>query len=97
MNYFQQHNIQSIILKGNKLLIKYQDREEEKEINNQELQLISSYCQKENLTSLSLEQLQKANTQQPTNYLPLIIGGGIILALLIVVIIYFSTKKKKVN
>jgi hypothetical protein len=69
LTYFQQHNIQSIRLENGKLVIKYNDREEEKEPNTKELQLIQSYCQKQGLTSLSLSDLQKqgSNTQQPFN------------------------------
>ena len=74
MAYFQQNSIKSITLQGDKLLIEYNNNSptETKSIDNQELQLIQSYCQAKGLTSLSLSDLQKSQTQQPTNYLPLI-------------------------
>jgi len=68
--YFQQHNIQSITLQGDKqLVIEYNNNSptETKPINTSELQLIKSYCQQQGLTSLSLSDLQKTNTQQSFN------------------------------
>jgi len=70
LTYFQQHNIRTITLQGDKqLLIEYSNNSptETKSIDNQELQLIQSYCQQQGLTSLSLSDLQKTNTQQPFN------------------------------
>ena len=96
MEYFTKHSIKSITLQGDKLLIEYSNNSstETKSIDNQELQLIQSYCQQQGLTSLSLSDLQKTDTQQPFNWTPWIIGGGIILALIIIGI-YFLTKNKK--
>ncbi|CAH1769146.1 8864_t:CDS:2 [Entrophospora sp. SA101] len=73
-------NIKSITLQGDKLLIEHSNNSntETKPINTSELQLIQSYCQSQGLTSLSLSDLQKSQspqTQQPTNYLPYILGG----------------------
>jgi hypothetical protein len=97
LTYFQQHNIKSITLQNDKLVIEYNNNSptETKLIDTSELQLIKSYCQAKGLTSLSLTDLQKSQTQQPTNHLPLIIGGGIILVLIIGIIAYFSMRKKK--
>jgi len=70
--YFTKHKIKSITLQGDKLLIEYNNNSptETKSIDNQKLQLIQSYCKALGKNSLSLSDLQKTNTQQPTNYLP---------------------------
>ena len=97
MTYFKQHNIKSITLQGDKLLIEYNNNSptETKPTNNSELQLIQSYCQAKGLTSLSLNDLQKTNTQQPFNWTTWLIGGGIALVIIIGTIIYFVLIRKK--
>jgi hypothetical protein len=69
LTYFKQHNIKSITLQGDKLLIEYNNNSptETKPIDTSELQLIQSYCQALGKNSLTLSDLQKTNTQQPTN------------------------------
>lgn len=94
--YFKKHSIKSITLRGDKLLIEYSNNSntETKPIDTSELKAIQSYCQALGKNSLSLVDLQKTNTQQPTNYLPWIIGGGIILVLL-GIIVYLLLRNKK--
>jgi hypothetical protein len=69
--YFTKHNIKSITLQDDKLLIEYSNSPTEtKLIDTSELQLIQSYCQQQGLTTLSLSDLQKSNQKQqpkPTN------------------------------
>ena len=98
MDYFIKHHIRSITLQSNKLIIEFNNSQTEtKEANEQDLQPIYSYLQKQNLTSLSLKDLQKTNpnTQQSFNWTPWLIGGGIILILIILGIIAYSLNKKK--
>ena len=97
--YFQQHNIKSITLNGNNLIIEYNNNSqtETKLIDTSELQLIQSYCQKQGLNTLALFDLQKQepNTQKPFNWTPWIIGGGIAVVIIIGAIIYFLARKKE--
>ena len=97
MAYFKQHNIKSITLQNDKLVIDYNNNSptETKSINTSELQLIQSYCQAQGVSSLSLSDLQKTNTQQPFNWTPWLIGGGIALVIIIGAIIYFALREKE--
>jgi hypothetical protein len=68
--YFQQHQIRSITLQGNKLIIDYQNSQTEtRTATTPELQQVQVYCQQQGLNTLALENLQKpgVNTQQPFN------------------------------
>ena len=98
MTYFTKHSIKSITLQGDKLLIEYNNNSptETKSINTSELKAIQSYCQAQGLTSLSLSDLQKTNTEtKPTNWTPWLIGGSVVILVLIIGIISYSWIKKK--
>ncbi|CAG8597910.1 9170_t:CDS:10 [Ambispora gerdemannii] len=72
------HDIKSIKLNDSKLIIEYNNSTTETRTSTEpELQQIRSYCQARGLNTLALTDLQKqgTNTQQPTNYLPYILGG----------------------
>ena len=63
LQFFQKSNIQSIEIKGDKLIIKYNHKEEEKEPNTNELQQTKSYLQKIGKNELSLSELEQRSNQ----------------------------------
>ncbi|CAG8440272.1 11529_t:CDS:2 [Ambispora leptoticha] len=71
-------------IKNDNLVIEYQNSQRETITTiTPELQQIRDYCQVQGLNSLTLTDLQKqdTNNQQPTNYLPYILGGVGIMAI----------------
>jgi len=73
--------------------------------DNQELQTVKNYCQKNNKTSLNQQELSSLitpnsiSTKEPKkNNLPLLIGGGVavlVIGLIIGVLIGKNSKNKK--
>ena len=97
LGYFRKHGIESIRLKNNKLVIKYNFKEEEEEANTQELQQIQSYCQSKGINLLTLNDLKKGNNNQESGYGKLLFYGGIALAvgLVIGLIAYLAYRSEK--
>ena len=70
LQFFQKSNIQSIKIKGGKLIIKYnhkEEEEEEEEPNTNELKQTKSYLQKIGKQELSLSDLEQSNNQPNTS------------------------------
>jgi hypothetical protein len=72
LEYFQKHNIKSIKLENDQLIIKYNNSQTEtQEITSKEAKQIKSYCQSQGLTSLNLadltEQIPNQQNKQPIN------------------------------
>jgi len=98
LGYFREHGIESIRLKNNKLVIKYNFKEEEEEeANSSELQQIQSYCQAKGINFLTLSELKKGNNKQESGYGKLLFYGGIALAvgLVIGLIAYLAYRSEK--
>lgn len=99
MDYFKQHNIKSITLKGQELVIEYQNSQTEtKLVNTNELKAIQTYLQTKGVNSLAFSDLQ-AQTQTPTGFnwkSPWVIGIGVVLVMgMIGLILYFINKNKE--
>jgi hypothetical protein len=103
LSYFREHGIESIRLKNNKLVIKYNygyNYEEEKDINNnRELLQIHYYCQFKGINSLTLKDLEKINANHESDSSKILFYGGIAMALaliigLIVYLVYRSEKNR---
>lgn len=97
LGYFREHGIESIRLKDNKLVIKYNFKEEEEEPNSSELQEIQSYCQAKGINLLTLNDLKKGNNNQESGYGKLLFYGGITVAVVCVIglIAYFAYRSEK--
>ena len=96
LSYFREHGIESIRLKNNKLVIKYNFKEEE-EPNLPELQQIQSYLQAKGVNFLTLNDLKKGNNNQESGYAKLLFYGGITVAIAFVVglIAYLAYRSEK--
>ena len=83
--YFTKHNIKSIKLENDQLVIEYNNSQTEtKVVNTSELQVIKNYCQQNN-NSVSYQQLLdlENNKNKPTNWTPWILGGmGIVVVII---------------
>ncbi|MCE8164141.1 MAG: hypothetical protein I3273_04460 [Candidatus Moeniiplasma glomeromycotorum] len=104
--YFREHNIHSITLVGNNLLIEYNNKKQkEKEANNPQLQLIKGIVSqlKDHTLSFSQPQPKTPQSNSPSQSNPnknnhqLVIGlfCGATAVILVGVIFYFLGKKKK--
>jgi len=95
--YFQERGIESISLKDNKLVIKYNFKEEEEEPNSPELQQIQSYCQAKGVNLLTLNDLKKGNNNQELGYGKILFYGGIAVVVVCVVglIAYLAYRSEK--
>ncbi|CAG8615760.1 5012_t:CDS:2, partial [Diversispora eburnea] len=91
-------------MKGNKLLIKYIHKEEEKELNAEQLQSIKDYIQKSGNNTLTREDLEKKgkdnnstdeNNKSKGNKTALYISLGIIGVVLIGLVVILVRKNKK--
>lgn len=114
-------SIKKITLNANNLVIEFKATNNNKPIlqditaeqinNNQELQDIKNYCQKNNKTSLNQQELNSLinpnstsftkETETKKNNLPLLIGGGVVVlalvGLAVVLVIKKTAKIKKQN
>ena len=95
MNYFQQHNIKSIKIKDNKLVIKYNHKEEEEEPKTTELQQIKSFTEKLGRSELSLTDLEQMNNQSPNSNKGLYIGLAIVGIVAVIILGYLLLRKNK--
>jgi len=89
LNFFKKEGIRSVILRGDKLVIKYKNREgeEEKEPDSTELNLVQSYCQAKGIDFLTLSDLERSNTRQPRNIKPLFYAGVAAVIVLVIAVI----------
>jgi hypothetical protein len=102
--YFQEHGIEKVRVEGNKLIIKYNHKEEEveKEANSPELQQIQSYCSSKGVNSLTLNDLKKGSNNQELGYGKILFYGGIAVVVFCVVgliayLAYYRSKKNSQN
>jgi hypothetical protein len=102
LSYFREHGIESIRLKNNKLVIKYNFKEEEEEDpleegNKRELLQIYTYCQAKGINSLTLKDLEKINANQEPGYGKILFYGGIAVAVVLIVglIVYLVYRSEK--
>ncbi|WP_147410636.1 hypothetical protein [endosymbiont GvMRE of Glomus versiforme] len=97
--FFQDNNIKQVELKGEDLLITYNDGKKETYSlsNNQELKPIKSYLQSQGKSKITFEELTELiqNKSEKKNYWPWIIGRGVILAGIIGLVIWLVMRKKK--
>lgn len=96
LNHFKQHNIKSITLQNNQLLIEYNTSQTEiKDPNNQELQAIKSYAEKLGKSEITLKDLEASNpSQTPKSNQVLYWGLGIVGVLVAGVIVWLIIKNK---
>lgn len=93
LSYFRAHGIESVRLKDNKLVIKYnfKEEEEEKELDSRELLQIHYFCQTKGVNFLTLSDLEERNNTQKPRDLTLLFyaGTAFLVALMIGLIAYF--------
>jgi len=96
LQYFQQKNIKSIRLEGEKLIIEYNNSTAEiKEANTNELQQTKSYLQKIGKSELFLSDLEQNNNQSPKSNKDLYIGLAVVGILVVGIVAWLIMKNKK--
>jgi len=96
LSYFKRHNIKSIRLKGDKLIIKYNHKEEEEEPNTNELQQTKSYLQKIGKNELTLSDLEQSNrSNSPESNKGLYISLAVVGIIVVGVIAWLLMRNKK--
>jgi len=99
LQYFQQKNIKSIKLEGDKLIIKYNTSQTEtKNINSSsKLQQTKAYLKKigkQELSLSDLEQSNHSNNHQPFNYSAFLTISSVILVLVVFVVVFIKRNSK---
>jgi len=98
LNYYKSNNIKSIKLTNNKLLIKYnhKEEEEEEEAKTSELKQIKKYIQNYSQNNqLSLADLEKTENNSSNSNLPLYLASAVGIGAFILLLIFILTRNNK--